>query len=184
MLASGCAGAGSYVWITDLPVPQDSENEYVIQDGDLVDIKVFNQEPMSTHARVRTDGRLALPVLGDIVVRGKTPSAIKAELESRLKDYVNPASVTVIVDEPRAISVSVLGEVAHQGVFPVDRHATLAQVLALAGGLTDYASRDRLFVIRSFPQPIRIRFTYESLSRGEPHTAAFSLHQGDLVVAE
>ena len=147
-------------------------------------MRVFNQEAMSTHARVRTDGRLALPILGDIVVRGKTPSSIKAELESRLKDYVNQASVTVIVDEPHAISVSVLGEVTHQGVFPVDRHTSLAQVLALAGGLTDYAARDRIFVIRTSPQPMRIRFTYESVSRGEPHTAAFALHQGDLVVAE
>src|SRR5215472_13796865 len=85
MVASGCGGAGTYVWITDLPLPQDSDNEYVIQDGDLVDIRVFNQEAMSTHARVRTDGRLALPILGDIVVRGKAPSSIKAELESRLK---------------------------------------------------------------------------------------------------
>jgi polysaccharide export outer membrane protein len=186
MLLVSCAGPGNYVWVNDLP-PASSEgkDDYLIRDGDLLTVRVFNQEPLSTHARVRSDGRLAMPELGDIDVRGKRPSAVKAELEARLKDYVNAPSATVTVDESQPISISVLGEVGHPGVFPVDSRATIAQVLALAGGLTEYASRDRIFVVRAGgPQTVRVRFTYEAVSRGELVTAAFALRQGDLVVVE
>jgi polysaccharide export outer membrane protein len=156
----------------------------VIQEGDLIEIRVFNQDPISTHARVRSDGRISMPILGDVDIRGKRPADVKADLEIRLKDYVNSPSVTVTVQESHPITISVLGEVSHQGVFPIDPHATLAEVIALAGGLTDYASRDRLFVVRTGPQPLRARFTYDEVSHGDPPTAAFALRQGDLIVVE
>lgn len=182
---AGCAGPGRYIWVTDLPpTAVRSSDDYLIREGDVVNIRVFNQEPMSTRARVRSDGRIAMPVLGDIEVRDQRPSAVKAELERRLKDYVNAPSVTVTVEESQPISVAVLGEVVHAGVFPIDPRATIGYVLAHAGGLTEYASRDRIFVVRRDPQPMRIRFTYDSVRRGEPHAAAFVLHQGDLVVVE
>jgi polysaccharide export outer membrane protein len=125
-----------------------------------------------------------MPAIGDIEVRGKRPSSLKAELEARLKDYVNAPSVTVTVDEFQPITVAVLGEVARPGTYPSDPRATLAEVLAAAGGLTEYASHDSIYVVRGAPQPLRVRFTYDDVSRGEPRTAAFALRQGDLVVVE
>ncbi len=183
VVSAQCAPQGPYVWIADLP-PQPVASDYLIQEGDSIEIRVFNQDPLSTHARVRTDGRIAVPILGDVDVRGKRPADLKAELEARLKDYVNAPSVTVTLQESHPITVTVLGEVGHQGVFPIDPHANLAEVLALAGGLSDYASRDRLFVVRSGPPPQRIRFTYDAVSRGNPSTTAFALRQGDLIVVE
>lgn len=166
-------------------MPRESAvSDYIIQDGDVVEIRVFNQEPLSTHARVRADGRIAMPILGDVEVQGKRPSDVKAELEARLKDYVKEPSVTVTMIESHPITISVLGEVNHQGVFPVDSRTSLAEALALAGGLNDYASRDRLFVVRQGSPPLRIRFTYEDVSRGSPYVSAFPLHQGDVIVAE
>ncbi len=157
----------------------------VIEDGVGLEIRVFGQDAMSTHARVRPDGRIAVPVVGDVVARGKRPREIKAELESRLKDYVNTPNVTVTVAEFLPFNVAVLGEFAHTGVFPIDRHTRLSDVLALAGGLTDYASRDRLFVVRSAtPAPLRVRFTYQDVAHGDPRVAAFELQPGDLIVAE
>lgn len=182
-----CSGPGQYVWVNELPpqyVTRGADQGYLIHDGDTLDIKVFNQEALSTHAKVRTDGRIAMPALGDIDVRGKHPAALKTELESRLRDYVNAPSVTVTIDESRPILVSVLGEVGKSGVFTLDARATIADVLASAGGLTDYASRDRIFVVRNVPQPLRVRFTYEDISRGAPASAGFVLQDGDLVVVE
>jgi len=184
---AGCGGAGSFVWIDELPQAQNvayPENEYLIREGDLVAVRVFNQENLSTRARVRSDGRLALPLLGDIEVRGKRPSALKGELEARLKDYVNPPSVTVTVEEFQPINVSVLGEVQRQGSFPFDPRASLATVIATAGGLTEFASRDSIYVVRRTPRALRVRFTYDDVRRGDPRTAAFSLQNGDLVVVE
>jgi polysaccharide export outer membrane protein len=136
-----CASAGQYVWIQDFPPQAPDDKDFVVQDGDGLEIRVFGQEAMSTHARVRSDGRIAMPVVGDIVVRGKRPKDIKAELESRLRDYVNTPSVTVTVAEFRPFNVTVLGEFVRPGVFPIDHYTRLSEIVAVAGGLTDYASR-------------------------------------------
>jgi len=185
--ALACSGPGQYVWVNELPaeyLARNPDQSYVIRDGDTLNIRVFNQEALSTKAKVRSDGRIAMPALGDIDVRGKHPATIKAELEGRLKDYVNAPSVTVTVEEFQPIMVSVLGEVTKAGSFPLDPRATLAQVLANAGGLTDFASRDSIFVVRAGPPAVRVRFTYEEISRGAPASTGFVLHDGDLVVVE
>ncbi|HEX8790767.1 MAG TPA: polysaccharide biosynthesis/export family protein [Polyangiaceae bacterium] len=182
----GCSSPGAYVWVNELP-PQyvtRSQEGYVIRDGDTLNVRVFNQEALSTHAKVRSDGRIAIPALGDVDVRGKHPAALKAELETRLRDYVNAPSVTVTVEEMQPIVVSVLGEVAHPGTFNVDSRATIAQVLASAGGLTDYASRDRIFIVRAGPPPVRVRFTYEEITRGAAPSEGFVLADGDLLEVE
>jgi polysaccharide export outer membrane protein len=184
---SACAGPGAFVWVNELPREQVARagGDYLIRDGDTVNIRVFGQEGLSARAKVRSDGRLSIPALGDIDVRGKRPSALKAELEGRLKDYVNAPSVTVSVEEFQPIVVSVLGEVSKVGTYPVDPRASVAQVLATAGGLTDFATRDRIFVVRAVtPQAIRVRFTYDDISRGEPSSASFTLRDGDLLVVE
>jgi polysaccharide export outer membrane protein len=183
-LVIGCAGPGRYTWVTELPPQPEADADYVVRDGDLLDIQVFNQPAMVTHGRVRADGKIAVPLVGDVDVRGKRPSMIRTELEARLKDYVNTPSVTVNVPEMQPITIVVLGEVSRPGVFPVERRASVAQVLALAGGLTDYAGRDSIFVVRRGPTSERVRFTYDGLVRGEQHAAAFPLHDGDLIVAE
>jgi polysaccharide biosynthesis/export protein len=185
--SSGCSGPGSYVWVAELPpdlTSRPSEQGYLIRDGDVVSVRVFNQEALSTRAKVRSDGRIAIPVLGDIEVRGRKPSALKGELEARLKDYVNAPSVTVSVEEFQPITVSVLGEVTKAGSFALDPRASVAQVLASAGGLTDYASKDRIFVVRALPKPLRVRFTYEDVTRGAAPSSGFVLHDGDLVMVE
>ena len=187
LLSAGCSGSGLYVWVTELPAAYTTrvtDQSYLIRDGDTVSIRVFNQEPMSTKAKVRSDGRIAMPALGDIDVRGKRPGALRAELETRLKDFVNAPSVTVSVEEFQPITVSVLGEVAKSGSFPLDPRATVAQVLASAGGLTEYASRDSIYIVRSGPPPVRVRFTYEEVSRGAPKSQGFILQDGDLLVVE
>jgi polysaccharide export outer membrane protein len=183
---AACGNVGTYVWVRELRTENATapETEYLVRDGDVLNVRVFNQEPMSTRARVRSDGRIAMPVLGDVDVRGKRPSSLKAELEARMKDIVNAPSVTVTIEEFQPITVFALGEVGHPGSFPVDPRATIAQVLAVAGGLTDFASRDRIFVVRRAPQTLRVRFTYEDITRGDPHSTAFAFRQGDLVVVE
>lgn len=179
---SACASQGSYVWVDDLTETQ-APDEYAIQSGDLIAVTVFNQENMSAHARVRSDGRIALPFLGDVEVRGKSPATVSRELEVRLKQYVVTPAVTVTVEESQPTAVSVLGEVNHPGVYTLNPSAGVLQGLAAAGGVTDYASLGSIFVVRRAPTQ-RIRFTYASLTHGEERAVAFRLHAGDVVVVE
>lgn len=183
LASTGCASQGKYVWVDAVPPDPPTAREYVIQNGDLLEIRVLTQDAMTTKARVRSDGRIAMPLLGDVEVRGKRPSALRAELEARLKDYLVAPSVTVSVEEARPVTVSVLGEVGHPGVVTVDWNGTVAEALAAAGGLTDYASRDGIYVVRANP-PMRVRFTYRAITRGEGRAPTFALHAGDVVVVE
>jgi polysaccharide export outer membrane protein len=179
--ASGCGPSGAYVWAQDVPA-QAPPGDYLIRDGDVLLFRVVNQDAMQTRARVRTDGKVALPLLGDVDVRGKRPSALRAELEARLKEFIVAPSVTVNVEELGPIPISVMGEVARAGNFALEPGSTISQALAAAGGLTDFASHDRIFLLRKQP-PMRVRFSYDSISQGDT-PARFTLHDGDVIVVE
>jgi polysaccharide export outer membrane protein len=159
-------------------------NEYIIGVGDIVSIRVLGHEDMTVRQKVRTDGRLALLLIGDVEARGKRPSALKSELEGRLKDYIVSPSVVVNVDETQPLTVLMLGEVGHPGAIPLDPDRRLVNAIAQGGGLTDYASRDSIFVVRGEPKRVRIRFTYEAIYRNIGGAGDFLLHRGDVVEVE
>jgi polysaccharide export outer membrane protein len=176
--------AGEYVWFNELPQAQATPPDFLIDTGDVLDVRVLAHEDMSVlKQKVRADGRISIPIVGDVEVRGKRPSALRAELEARLKDYFVSPSVTISVDGA-PMTIPCLGEVGKPGTYPLEPGAGLARALAAAGGLTDYANRSRVFVIRQKPTPMRIRFNYAWVLRNEDHAASFPLRPGDLVVAE
>lgn len=179
---AACGGTGHYVWVDDLPEAQRGDI-YRIATGDVLNVRVYNQESLSTHAKVRSDGRIAVPFIGDVEVAGKTPAVVSREIEAKLKTYVVKPTVTVTVEESQPTKVSVLGEVAHPGVYTVDRSSGVLQALAAAGGFTDFASRKSIYVVRRAPTQ-RIRFSYSALLDGDKRAERFRLRTGDVVVVE
>lgn len=184
LLALSLAGCGEarYVWIDHLP-EQRAADQFVIAPGDLVSVRVFKEENMSTRARVRSDGKIAVPFLGDVELSGKAPADASRELAARFKDFVVSPVVTVTVEEARPTSVSVLGEVSKPGIYTLDAPAGVLQALAAAGGLTEYAGRDSIYVVRGAPSA-RVRFTFSGLAQNEGRAAAFRLRAGDVVIVE
>jgi polysaccharide export outer membrane protein len=182
-MACGCGSTGPFIWAKDLPRDEASSTSYSIVPGDVLSVRVYNQEGLTTKSKVRSDGRISMPFLGDVDVRGKAPVTVGKEIEAALKSFINTPNVTVTVEEFQPTSVSILGEVGHPGTVTLDRDATLLQALATAGGLTENASRDGIYVLRELPVPRRIRFTYESLTRTPP-IGAFRLRSNDIVVVE
>jgi polysaccharide biosynthesis/export protein len=183
--SAACSAPGQYVWFTNLPAAAASgRGDYLINVGDTLDVRVLNHEDMGLKEKVRVDGRIAIPLIGEIEARGKRPSALRAELEGRLKDFIVSPSVTVNVVDVQLMTILLLGEVAHPGAFQVEQNVPLAHALALGGGLTDYASRDGIFVVREEPAPQRIRFTYQAVMRNEGRAGEFPLHPGDQVEVE
>lgn len=185
-LLCACAhGGGAYVSVEDFTkADPPTSSPYVIQDGDLIRIQVWNQDAMSTRARVRSDGRISVPFLKDVPVAGKTPTALATELEGMLKDYVNQPVVYVVVEESKPATVSVIGEVSRPGIYPIDGEAGVAQALAAGGGLTAYAHKDHIYVLRAGSPQTRIRFTYNGLIQAAGAASAFRLRAGDVVVVE
>jgi len=180
--ALGCSSGGSYVWVNQLP-PDQTDDRYIISTGDLLSVRVYNQENLSIHARVRSDGKIAMPLIGEVEVRGKPPAAVSREVEAMLKEFMVSPAVTVAVEETQPTSVTVLGQVVHPGIYVVDATSGVLQALAVAGGFNDYASRGSIFVVRRSPAQ-RVRFTYADLTHGEGRAAMFRIRTGDVVVVE
>src|SRR5271170_3363694 len=133
--AGGCSAPGQYVWYSNLPASAASGHpDYLISVGDTVDVRALNHEEVSVKEKVRVDGRIAIPLIGEVEARGKRPSALRAELEGRLKDFIVSPSITVNVVDVQPMTVLLLGEVAHPGAFQVEQNVPLAHVLALGGG--------------------------------------------------
>lgn len=182
---SACGGSGQYVWFSDLPAEAISQaGDYIVGVGDVVSIRVLGHDDMNVRGPVRADGRMAIPLVGEIDVEGRRPSTIRTELERRLKDYIVSPSVTFNVDQAEPVTVSILGEVTRPGAYKLEGSPTLAQALALGGGLNEYASRDGIFVIRRQPVSIRIRFTYRAVRQNLSQAAVFPMHRGDVLVVE
>jgi polysaccharide biosynthesis/export protein len=185
--ALACRAHGPFVPVEEYGQPAP-ETEYRVAPGDVLAVRVWNQESMSNpHARVREDGKISAPFLQDGDAAGMTPGDLSQRLQAKLKAYVVNPVVTITVEEVRPLRVSVLGEVAHAGQFELERGAGVLAALAAAGGLTEYAHRDQIFVMRSASEssgPVRIRFRYSALTAGERQSAAFRLRPGDLVVVE
>lgn len=183
---SGCyTPAGRFVTVETYQ--QSNPPGYVIAPGDVLQVRVFQQEPLSSRVKVRPDGRLSLPLVNEVDAAGKTPTQLSVELQDKFRSYINSPIVTVSLEEGRPLTVSVLGEVARPGVVTLDSGAGLMQALAAAGGLSQFAHRDGLFVLRTRvpgTTPQRIRFTWDALARGDAQAANFTLSVGDVVVAE
>ncbi len=187
VVVGGCAsGKGAYTWVDDMPAPTKESAEYLVRAGDLVSVRVWDHENLSVRARVRTDGRISMPLLDDLEVVGKTTAQVARLAEAQLKqrNLVVQPSVNVVLEETKAMNIAVLGEVARAGMYTLDNGVGVAEALASAGGLTEFAHRDRIFVIRRTPTAQRIRFTYAALAEARGQAATFLLLPGDVVVAQ
>ena len=183
---SACSAAGSYVWVHDLPSESTGAAQGErINPGDLLNVRVFGQEAVSTRGRVRPDGTFTLPLLGEIAAAGKKPTDLAKQLEKQLTPFINAPSVTVVIEEA-PVTVTVMGEVKTPIVAQLEPPPTVVQALARAGGLTEFADEDDIYVLRQTATgaPERVRFTYLNVLRGEHGAAQFKLRTGDVVVVE
>jgi polysaccharide biosynthesis/export protein len=184
--ALACANLGQYVWAESLPdSPATSDPEYRLVPGDLIFVKVFNQDALSGRTRLRPDGRVTIPFVNDVPAAGRTTQELAKSMEVLLRDFIKTPVVTVFLEEMGPAQLSVLGEVTRPGVYPLDRtQGGVLRALASAGGLTEFAHKDRIFVVRAGGTPGRIRFTMEGLSTPGSRSARFRLQNDDVVVVQ
>lgn len=180
--AGGCASPGPYVWVNDVEVPKATQS-FVIVPGDTLAINVYNEETVSGSTRVRSDGYITLLLVGEVMAAGKTPGALAVELQNALAKYLNKPTVAVRVETEEEISVAFIGEVETVGVVKLRRGSGLLWALTSAGGLSEYADADGIYVIRKNPH-IKVRFSYDDLIANDTHANAFPLLDGDVILVE
>jgi polysaccharide biosynthesis/export protein len=128
--------------------PRGLEADYVIGPEDVLEIAVWDNEQLTRTVPVRPDGKISLPLLNDVRAGGLTPMELRTFLTSALAEYIPIPTVSVIVREVHSFKVAVMGEVRLPGRFELKSRSTVLDALALAGGLTEYASRSRIVVLR------------------------------------
>lgn len=184
--AADCASAGTFTWYRDVPNADWSTDasEYVIGVGDTINIRVYEQDSLSSSVKIRRDGRVAIPLAGEILVAGKHPSQLAREIEAKLKEFIVTPRVTINIETSQPVTVTAIGEISKVGPLILEPPARLIEAIAQAGGPNDFADKSRIFVLRRFPTFQRIRFTYDAIVHNEGGAAGFPLRTGDVIVVE
>jgi polysaccharide biosynthesis/export protein len=167
----------------------NSSKDFLLGPEDVLDIVVWKNEDLSQKAVVvRPDGKISMPLIGEILASGRTANQLASQIASRLKEYKDNPVVTVSVKEVNSYYVYVLGEVAKPGKYQLKSHATVLQAVAIASGFTNYAARNKMKVIRHVhgengtTREIRIPARYDDLISGTGDIGNFVLKTGDVVI--
>jgi polysaccharide biosynthesis/export protein len=165
--------------------------DYRIVPGDVLQVSVWKEPELSSEVRVRPDGSLTVPLIGDLLAVGKLPRELAAELGQALTAFITSPVVTVTLKESPALRFFVLGEVARPGEFPLLGRTTLMQALALAGGLREYAKSEEIRILRQEQrvaegrlrtQETALPANYKLLSQGQGLHQDLVLRAGDVIV--
>ena len=166
---------------TSLIVTQD----YFLGPEDVLDITVWKNADLSKLVTVRPDGRISLPLIGDITAVGKTAAQLSSDISAKLKEYKENPSVSIIVKEVNSYVIYVLGEVLKPGKYPLKSKTTLLQAITIASGLTPNAARNMIVVFRFAKDGggrIRMKASYDDIVLRDGTTQDIELKPGDQIV--
>lgn len=158
--------------------------DYRLTPGDKLRVEVYKDAQLSQSLQVRPDGKVTLPLLGDIVATDLTPIQLRDRIAESLKEYITNPVVTVIVVEASPVMVYVMGEVSQPGSIPMRGQMTVLQALAMAGGFREFANTKDIRILRkgrgNEKSVETIRFNYNDAVKG--NTKPVFLNPGDMVV--
>ena len=127
------------------------DSEFRLGPDDVIEVSVYQEKELSATVPVRPDGKISIPLIGEMPASGKTAVELQKEISIRYAKFISEPAVTVVVKEVNSPKVSVLGEVKNPGMYKIKDRATLLDAIAMAGGLTEYAKRDKVTLIRVNP---------------------------------
>jgi polysaccharide biosynthesis/export protein len=155
--------------------------DYRIGREDVLEVVVWHEPELTRVVPVRPDGRISLPLAGEVEAAGKTPAELQTGLTQALKPFIQDAAVAVVVREINGARVFVLGEVARPGGFPLRGPMSVVQAIALAGGRTPFGG-DAVVWLRQKPNGSsdRVRLSFDELVKGEA-AGALWLRGGDVL---
>jgi len=159
-------------------------DDYIIGSGDVLQIAVWKEPEVSVPTVVvRPDGRIAIPLIKDVEVAGLSPEQAETQITTQLSKYINTPNVTVVVATINSKKVYVLGGVKKEGPLPYTYRMSVMQALSEAGGLTEYAKRKKIYVLRTENgKDYRLPFDYDAVIKGEKMEQNIQLLAGDTVV--
>lgn len=172
-----------------------AQDAYTFKPGDTLDISVLEDANLNRQVLVRPDGRISIPLVGDVIAAGQTPESLKASIADGLASNFSIApNVTVALSAvgvpavsyaPATVSVYILGQVNNPGAFEVEPGSSILQVLSIAGGLGTFAAPKRIQVRSTDPksgaETVR-GFNYDAYVNGGVAGATLRLRDGDVII--
>ena len=165
------------------PADKPHDNSFVIGNDDVLAINVWKEPDISRSIPVRSDGKISLPLVGEVQAAGLTPLALEKDIANKLKSYIAEPEVTVMVQQVNSQKFNILGQVAKPGTYVIANSPTVLDAIALAGGFRDFAKRKSIYVLRhGATGESRIPFNYKDVSQGKNMSQNIKLQPGDTII--
>jgi polysaccharide export outer membrane protein len=166
-----------------VPAADEPASGYQLQPGDLLHVVVWKETDLQSDVLIRPDGGISFALAGDLQAAGRTTDEVRADLESRVRKLIPEAVVTVEVKAVNGNRVFVIGKVNRPGDFALSRPIDVMQAISLAGGVTPFASEDRIRVLhRDGLEQKSVRFRYSEVAKGRHLEQNILLQSGDTVI--
>lgn len=158
--------------------------EYVIGPSDILAVTVWKEPDISRVLPVRPDGKISLPLVGELQASGLTASKLQDVITQKLKDYIGNPQVNVVVQEVKSRSFNIVGKVLKPGSFDLTKPTAVLDAIALAGGFQDFAKTSKIYVLRRMADGSQrmLPFNYKSVIKGKNLNENIELQSGDTVV--
>jgi polysaccharide export outer membrane protein len=160
------------------------DNTYIIGEDDVLSINVWKEPDLTRSITVRSDGKISLPLIGDLQAAGRTPTQLEQDIAASLRNYITDPQVTVIVQEIRSQKFNIFGQVNKPGSYLLTADTTIVDALALAGGFKDFAKKKSIYILRQNPQgeESRISFNYQEFIKGKNVSQNIKIKPHDTIV--
>jgi polysaccharide biosynthesis/export protein len=164
--------------------PKPADEGFIIGPEDLLVVNVWKEPDVSRSIAVRSDGKITLPLIGEIEASGRTPTQLGHEISGKLQSYISEPEVTVIVQEIRSQRFNILGQVAKPGSYLLSNSVTVLDAIAVAGGFRDFAKKKSIYVLRQSAEggQMRLPFNYNEVIKGKKPEQNVRLKPRDTVV--
>lgn len=159
----------------------DAPQDYVIGPDDVLGVLFWRDEAMSSDVIVRPDGKISLPLLNDVQAAGQTPEGLRSHITELAKQFISEPSVSIVVRQLNSRKVFITGQVTRPGSYTISTPTSILQLIALAGGLAEYAQRESITLIRP-GQAQPLRFNYDEVSKGKKIEQNVILKVGDTII--
>lgn len=158
-------------------------DSYIIGEGDILAINVWHEAELTRIVPVRTDGKITLPLVGEMQAAGQTVEQLRTTIAEKLKHFLEAPEVSVMVQEPRSQFFTVVGKVMKPGSYPLGQRLTVMDGIALSGGFKDFAKTSKIQVVRTHRdgRVERLAFDYKRAVAGDLKQN-FVLEQHDMIV--
>ncbi len=159
--------------------------DYIIGPEDVLEISVWRNQDLSKQVMVRPDGRISLPLIGDVVAVGRTPTELTEVITARFLEYKENPSIAIVVLQANSYAIYVLGQVRAPGKFPLRSKTTLLQGITVAGGFTELAARNKLVIFRfgkNGEKDQKIKARYDDIVLRDDIDQNIELRPGDTIV--